>query len=164
MGIDYTAQQQGNPVGGSGTTGTVNIGTVQACGTSSAQFIELLINGSPINFTAPPDVISGGDSLSGAGPNRITAFKVGGGGTTNTSTFSLTYSNPAAVTGTFSILSCGISVSPDFAQQIVSSSPTVNITTYGPPVTGFIEGNFSIQMMFGVTPKTVVGNFRVKRN
>lgn len=166
MGIDYTAQQQGNPVGGTGTTGTVNVGTVQACGTSSAQFVELLVAGSPINFTAPPDVISGGDTLSGAGPARISAYKVGSnpGSTTATSAFSLSYSNPTAVTGTFPILSCSISATPDFSQQIVSASPVVNITALGPPVTGFIVGNFTVQMMFGATPKTVVCNFRVRRN
>jgi len=167
MGIDYTTQQQGNPVGGSGTTGTVNIGTVQACGTSSAQFVELLVAGSPINFTAPPDVISGGDSLNAGGPSRISAYKVGsnpGGGTSTTLSFNLSFSNPSGTTGTFPILSAMVYAAPDISQQIVSPNPTVNITTYGPPVTGFIEGNFNVQMMFGTTPKTVAGTFRVKRN
>jgi len=166
MGIDYTAQQQGNPVGGSGTTGTVNIGAVQACGTSSVQFVEVLINGNPINFTAPPDIISSGDTLNSGGNIRISAYKMGSspGGTTFTTGFTLNFSNPSVTPGTFPITSCSVIATPDVAQQITSASPVVNITTFGPPVTGFIEGNFSIQMMFGVTPKNVIGNFRVKRN
>jgi hypothetical protein len=166
MGIDYTTQQQGNPVGGTGTTGSVNVGTIQACGTSSVQFVEILINGNPINFTAPPDMISSGDTLNAGGPFRISAYKTGSGsgGNTTTTAFNLSFSNPSATTGIFPISSCNVVASPDVAQQIVSSNPVVNITTFGPPVTGFIEGNFSIQMMFGATPKNVVGNFRVKRN
>ncbi len=166
MGIDYAVQQQGNPVGGSGTSGTVNIGTVQACGTSSAQFVEILVDGNPINFTAPPDIINSGDTVNAGGPIRISAYKVGSGpgGTTATTGFNLSFSDPTAITGTFPINSCNIMANPVVSQQIVSPSPTVNITTFGPPVTGFIVGNFTIQMMFGATPKNVSGNFRVKRN
>ncbi len=171
MGIDYTAQQQGSPLGGSGTTGTVNVGPVQACGTSSAQFIELLIDGSPLNFTAPPDMISSGDTLTSGGPIRILAYKAGAqpGGTTTTTYFNLTFTNPSGTTGSFPFSgcnTCNISiVSPTGAsQQIISPNPTVNITTFGPPVPGFIEGNFSVQMMFGATPRNVTGSFRVKRN
>ena len=166
MGIDYTTQQQGNPVGGTGTTGTLNIGTVQACGTSSAQYVELLIDGSPINFTAPPDIISSGDTLNSAGPIRISAYRVGSGpgGTTTTTGFNLSFANPTGITGSFPIISCSVIANMAAAQQIVSLSPMVNITTFGPPVTGFIVGNFSIQMMFSTGPKNVTGTFRVKRN
>lgn len=166
MGIDYVVQQQGNPVGGSGTTGTVNIGTVQACGTSSAQFVEILIAGNPLNFTTPPDFISSGDTVATGGPIRISAYKVGSGpgGTNATSAFNLSFSDPSAITGSFPIISCNIVAGPDVSQQIISPSPIVTITTFGPQVTGFIAGNFSIQMMFGATPKNVSGSFRVKRN
>lgn len=166
MGIDYSVQQQGNPVGGSGTTGTVNIGTVQACGTSSAQFVEILINGNPINFTAPPDFISSGDTGNTVGPIRISAYKPGSGpgGTNLTSSFNLSFTDPTGIPGNFPITSCNIFASPDVSQQIVSPSPIVTITTFGSPVTGFIAGNFAMQMMFGATPKNVSGSFRVKRN
>ena len=165
MGIDYATQQQGNPVGGSGTSGTVNIGTVQACGTSSAQFVEVLIAGNPLIFTAPPDIING-DTLNAGGQINIIAYKVVNipGGTTLTHNFKLRFSNPSGITGTFPILNCFIVANPDVSQQIVSPSPVVTITTFGPPVTGFIAGNFSMQMMFGATPKIVSGSFRVKRN
>ncbi len=166
MGIDYTTQQQGNPVGGSGTTGTLNIGTVQACGTSSVQFVEVLIDGSPLNFTAPPDIISSGDTLNSGGSIRISAYRVGSGpgGTTTTNGFTLNFANPTGITGSFFISICSVIANMAAAQQIVSLSPMVNITTFGPSVTGFIEGNFSIQMMFSTGPKTVSGTFRVKRN
>ena len=166
MGIDYAAQQQGNPVGGSATSGTVNIGTVQACGTSSAEFVEVLIAGNPLNFTSPPDNINTGDTSNAGGPINIFAYKVGSGpgGTTATSSFKLSFSNPSGTTGIFPIINCFIVANPDVSQQIVSPNPVVTITTFGPPITGFIAGNFSMQMMFGATPKTVNGSFRVKRN
>ncbi|MGH2553115.1 MAG: carboxypeptidase-like regulatory domain-containing protein, partial [Chitinophagaceae bacterium] len=63
LGIDYATSQQSIPVGGSGTTGIINMGTIQACGTSSAQFIEFLIDGTPINFVNPPDNFNYIDSV-----------------------------------------------------------------------------------------------------
>ncbi|HEX4875370.1 MAG TPA: carboxypeptidase-like regulatory domain-containing protein, partial [Chitinophagaceae bacterium] len=62
LGVDYTTIQQSVPVSGSGTTGTVNVGTLQACGTSSAQFIELMIDGTPYNYVSPPDNFNYSDS------------------------------------------------------------------------------------------------------
>ncbi|MBL7741355.1 MAG: hypothetical protein JNK14_19175 [Chitinophagaceae bacterium] len=162
LGVDYATLQQGNPVSGSGTTGTVNVGTIQACGTSSAQFVEFLIDGSPYTYAAPPDNIYLSDSSS-AGNNNISvfAFKSPGGNTTY-STFRFA-SNGA--TGVQALQQCRVSAGAlGVAEVITSSSPTVNITTFGPPVTGFIEGNFNVQMSFGGTPKTVVCTFRVRRS
>lgn len=47
LGIDYSTLQPGTPFSGTGAAGTVNTGTIQACGTSSAEFVEFLIDGSP---------------------------------------------------------------------------------------------------------------------
>ena len=162
LGVDYAALQQSNPVSGSGTTGTVNIGTIQACGTSSAEFIEFLIDGSPYTYASPPDNISLNDSAS-IGTNSASVFAIKtGGGNTGYSTFRFE-SNGA--TGIKPLQQCRVSAGLlGVAETIVSPSPTVNITTYGPVGTGFAEGNFAVQMNFAGTPKTVVCTFRVRRN
>ena len=164
LGIDYSTSQQSIPVSGTGTTGIVNVGTLQACGTSSAQFIEVMIDGSPINFTAPPDEIRATDTLtSGAFSNNtyIIAMKQSGG--TSTGYISFSFGNNA-IAGTYPIGFCNISAGNSvFAQQIISPNPTVTITAFGPVATGFIEGNFSIQMNFSGTTKNVVCTFRVRR-
>ena len=47
--------------------------------------------------------------------------------------------------------------------DILTPNPTVDITTFGPPVTGYIEGHFNL-LMRGATPSAnVICNFRVKR-
>lgn len=168
LGVDYTTLQQGVPVGGSGTTGTVNVGTIQACGTSSAEFIEFLIDGVPTTFAAPPDNINASDSAS-TGPysnkTNVFAFGVGAGGGNTTYYTSFNFSNNMAPgTGlplNFAVVSSGPSI---YSQQIITPNPTVTATTFGPPVTGFIEGNFNVQMSFSGTPRNVVCTFRVRRN
>jgi hypothetical protein len=161
LGIDYTTLQQGNPVSGSGTTGTVNVGTIQACGTSSAQYIEFLIDGSPFIYTAPPDYIYCSDSLL-SGSNIVSIWASGTNSNTNYSSFNYV-SNGS--TGVQPLQHCRVYGGPSsMSETIITPSPTVTITTFGPPVTGFVEGHFSVQMSFAGTPKTVVCTFRVRRN
>lgn len=162
LGVDYTTLQQSVPVTGSGTTGTVNVGTLQACGTSSAQFVELLIDGVPSNFAAPPDNINSIDST-GTPPfsNKtwVSANQQSGG---NTSGVYFGFDNNSAP-GSWPMTSFFY-----LANQVTYSAipplPSVNVTSFGPPVTGFIEGGFSLQITSGGSPKNVVCTFRVRRN
>ncbi|HEV7782143.1 MAG TPA: carboxypeptidase regulatory-like domain-containing protein, partial [Chitinophagaceae bacterium] len=62
LGIDYATLQQSVLTNGSGTSGTVNMPAIQACGTSSAEFAEYIVDGVPYHFASPPDNFMGGDS------------------------------------------------------------------------------------------------------
>ncbi len=157
VGIDYTALQQSGPVAGSGNNGSVNVGTVQACGTSSVEFVEYLVDGNPVSFTAPPDSII---AYLNATTRQVYAVRFNPPGTNNSGSFS--YTDLLAV-GTTPLLNCYISSGGNTSQQIVSPSPLINITAVGPVITGFIEGNFNVQMNFSGTPRTVVCTFRVRR-
>lgn len=162
LGVDYATLQQGNPVSGSGTTGTVSVGSIQVCGTSSAQFIEFLIDGSPNTYAAPPDYVYCSDSLlSGSNIVSISGSKT----TSNTNYSSFSYISNGS-TGVQPLQNCRIFGGPSggIGETILTASPTVNITTFGPPVTGFVEGSFSIQVNFAGTPKTVACTFRVRRS
>ncbi len=166
IGIDFTAMQQSVPVGGTASTGTVNVGTIQACGTSSSQFIEFIVDGTPYNFVTPPDVINAFDSTGtwGAYTNNTTvsATQVTGGSTTTGTYFNFLNDQ---VVGNVPLQNVSLYLSPAVnAQQVLTTNPMVNITAFGSTGGGFIVGNFSIQMMFGNTPKNVVCNFRVRRN
>lgn len=163
LGVDYTTLQQGVPVGGSGTTGTVNVGTIQACGTSSAQFVEFLIDGVPSTYASPPDNINAFDSTATppySNKTTVNAFRQAAG---TTSYSSFTFSNNATP-GTYPLLSCFLINNNTTSTSILTPSPAVSITTFGPPVTGFIEGSFNIQMQIGPTPRNVVCTFRARRN
>jgi hypothetical protein len=165
LGVDYSTLQQSIPVSGSGTTGTVNVGTLQACGTSSAQFIEILVDGTPVSFAAPPDNINYSDSTNaGAFSNKtwISAFRQNSGSFISAQ---ISFNNNAVAANGLPINSVSVNGGAGFvSQQIITANPTVNITTFGPPLTGFVEGNFNIQMNFSGTTKNVIGTFRVRRN
>lgn len=166
MGIDYTTLQQGVVFSGSGTVGAVNVGTIQACGTSATEFVEVLVDGTPYNFVSPPDQVNISDSTS-TPPFRATVFAVrtgqaGGGSTTTATNFSFNHNTAPATNLT--LLSASIFVSQTLSsQQIVTTTPTINLTAYGPPATGFVEGNFNIVMNFGGTNRNVVCTFKVRR-
>jgi hypothetical protein len=164
LGVDYSTAQQSIPVSGTGTTGTVNVGTIQACGTSSVQFIEVLIDGNPFNFSSPPGSINSIDSTgTGAYTNKsfIYANQQGGGNVLNITSFNF---DNNALPGTYPLSSCFISINMSSTSQIITASPTVTITSFGLPVTGFIEGSFTIQMNFpGSIIKNVACTFRVRR-
>ncbi|MBK6936778.1 MAG: carboxypeptidase regulatory-like domain-containing protein [Chitinophagaceae bacterium] len=165
LGVDYATLQQSVPVSGTGTTGTVNVGTLQACGTSSVQYIELMVDGSPSNLASPPDFLNYNDSTNiGAYTHKSWVFGYRQNSGT-TSSAQISYLNNQAAANNLPLTSVSIGTGLGFtANQIITPSPTINITAFGPPLTGFVEGNFNIQMMFGTTPKNVVCNFRVRRN
>ncbi|TMI66117.1 MAG: carboxypeptidase regulatory-like domain-containing protein [Bacteroidetes bacterium] len=155
--IDYATLQQSNPVLVTGTTGTVNAGTLQACGASAVEFVDVMVDGTPTVYTAPPDSIT---AHAQGGTRGVNAMKIITPGTV--SYVSFTYTDITSP-GTTPLLTCFVQ-GPNSTQQIITTpSPVVNITAVGPVMTGFIEGNFSIQMTIGGTPRTVSCNFRVRR-
>ena len=157
LGIDYTAQQQSGPVAGSGNTGTINAGTIQACGTSSVEYAEFLIDGNPISFTAPPDSLL---SFVQGASRSVYANRFTPPGSNTAASFNYTdITSP----GTTPLLNCFISATSNTSQQIITPSPVINITAVGPVITGFIEGNFTVQMNFSGTTRTVACTFRVRR-
>lgn len=160
--VDYSTLQQSVPVGGSGTSGTVNVGSIQACGTSSTEYIEWLLDGVPTNFASPPDFINYSDTAI-AGPfsntTWISASRQNSG--VNTSC-SFSFDNNATPASNLDMNSVIIHDGSGVTQLIVTPNPQINITAFG-PVGGFVEGNFSLQINFGGTIKNVACTFRVKR-
>lgn len=166
LGVDYTSLQQSVPVSGTGTTGIVNAGTIQACGTSSAQFAEFIIDGTPYNFTVPPDQFGCGDSTGtwGTYTNKTSFYGFKGNGGTATGSFNLTFPNNQ-LPGSFPILNGIMQYTASVqALQFLGSAPVVNITAFGSAGGGFIEGNYTELMNVSGTPKTVICNFRIRRN
>lgn len=166
LGVDYIGMQQGVPYSGSGATGTVNVGTVQACGTAATEFIELIIDGTPYNIISPPDQVNVMDSTSTPPFNAtITGIRTGQGGTGGTTSISsFSFNHNAVAASNLSLTRATIYLSQSLSsQQIITPNPTMNLTAYGPPVTGFIEGNFNVIMNFGGTNRTVVCTFKARR-
>ncbi|MEI9808999.1 MAG: carboxypeptidase-like regulatory domain-containing protein [Bacteroidota bacterium] len=162
LGIDYTGLQQGVPIAGSGTTGNVNVGTVQACGTSATEFMEIMVNGVPYSYVSPPDLIMASDSTTtGIGDIYVYASRPP---VANTDPYSTFWFTSDGTTGAKSLLHCRIYIGgSEIGETLFNPPAVVNITSFGPPVSGFIEGNFNVQVDFLGTPKTVVCTFKARR-
>lgn len=167
LGVDYTTLQQSIPVAGTGTTGTVNVGTLQACGTSSVEFIELMIDGAPFSFASPPDAFNFSDSTNTGGPQPFVGWFSGyrNGGTSNAYyvQFQAQHNNATGNGLPLTLLSMNLGVGFSASQNYAVGAAGINYTAFSATPGGFIEGNFNVMMNFGATPKNVVCNFRMRR-
>jgi len=161
VGIDYTTLQQSVPAGGTGTTGIVNVGTVQACG-NAVEFLEVLINGEPFSYIDPVYNVFSLDSVI-SGPyqyRRIVRATKQVNGVINGANFEFLNNR---VAGTCPLTWFFKYNYNSGGQAIVTPNPTVDITFFDPLPNGFVEGNFSVQVNFGGIIKNVVCTFRVRQ-
>jgi hypothetical protein len=168
-GVDYSTLQAGVMVSGSGVSGILNMGNVAACGSSSVQYAQYIIDGNIYNFMNPPDAVVFNDTT-GIAPAPLTNTSY-----FRFSNFSQGIQRSAELnfhhnqsTGTFPLQSATFQVSPMNAFfQFANPTRVVNITAFG-PVGGYIEGNWSEPMVFSTAPnvfvnKVVTSHFRIKR-
>ncbi len=169
--IDNTTQQQGNAYSGTITSGALAMGNLQACGTSTTQFISLLVDGTPYSWVTPVDSL-GTYSGSIISPYSFATTIFGNrsptGGTSangNSITFGTAYN---ATVGSYPVTSGYISVSLNNAissAQFGTGVFTNNLTTIGAVASGFLEGNFSGTATFqpGNVVRTVTCSYKVRR-
>jgi hypothetical protein len=171
--IDNTTQQQGITITGSGTSGTVALGNLQACGTSSQEYMNLLIDGVPYNTSTPQDSIRSISFTPATGysfGNTIWGVKSVSASSSigHQVIFSFNYNNTI---GSYYLQDARILIfnsSGNIAssQFFITYGPNVTLTTIGSPITGFLEGTINnIDMVFqpGNVTRSVVCNFRVRR-
>lgn len=161
--VDYSTLQQSIPVSVSGTSGVLNAGTLQACGTSSAQFIEYIIDGGPHTFASPMDSIF---MYNNPGGNNWTFYGSKNPATTDSILFTAITVNYVNSPGTYTMLPGNVTIQTRNNiqySQIVSPNPVINITNLGSPG-GYMECNFNVQMNFGGTIRNVKCNFRGRRS
>jgi hypothetical protein len=168
--IDNATLQQSAAVSGSATSGSVAVGSLQACGTSAAEYIQATIDGVPYSWVKPIDSVGAWSTGQPLPPYSFAASVFGNRSTAGTTgnSVSIGFSYNASV-GSYPISTSFVAygVAPNFntSQQINSASPQVNLTTVGAPLTGFLEGNASYTMLFnpGSVTRNVYLNFRVRR-
>jgi hypothetical protein len=81
----------------------------------------------------------------------------------NTGNYAYFRFNSDGATGVKQLLQCRIPAGTlGVGEAIMTTNPTVNITTYGPAPAGFVEGTFNVQVMFGTVQRTVVCTFKVR--
>lgn len=165
--IDLNALQQNVPVTVSVTSGSVNV-PIQSCGTSSVQFMEILIDGVPYNIVSPPDRLTNKDTEIS---NTTSSLNINGGrentggSTSLTGYINMTFEHNRTTANGLPIKTCTIFINQTLSsQQILTPNPTINLTKYGSAPGSSVEGNFEISMNFQGTPRTVRCNFRVIKN
>ena len=161
LGVDETAQQQGNIVSFPVTLPTTDVGNISAC---NAEFINYTIDANSYSL-APPDTFLG---------RTITQFTpyftdIGGQGTSNTISFS--FQSSSIATGTYPMSSLWLS---SFFNQTIVPHLSVTITNFPPssislpppivvPRAQYYEGSFSGQFIDANITHNITCSFRVIR-
>jgi len=162
---DYASSQQSSSLNTTLNAGTNTVGNLQACGTSTSQFINYSINGTAYSLTAPADSfivfsnpqvtpsrieINGNGTNIGPGGSRYVAFDITDAGIAVGSTQSLINFYTSNILDSTSI----------------TTPINVAITEYG-SVGQFIAGNFTgVLTGSGPPPATtynITCSFRVRR-
>jgi hypothetical protein len=162
IGTDFTAQQQSNSLIFTATSGALNVGNIQACGISTQQFINILVDGTPASWIFPADSLQ---SSTGAGSNGFLRDQFIEGNNIASSNrriyFSILHNEVAGnglmQNGYISAPSTGVS-------QQITNPGTATITNIGANNGGYFEGNVTNSTWnFSGTTRTVNINFRVRR-
>lgn len=169
-GVDLANNQESILYNSYGTSGTVNIGTLQACGAGLSEYIEYIIDGVPYLWVdlGYPDQIQTFDSVT-TGPYPAKTLVHGHfviAGNAETTHFSFSHNNSP---GTYPVV--GYIKVTDRAgnmprwTEILTPNPTINITAMGPAGSGYIEGNFNLLMRDPAPNSTrnILCTFKVQR-
>ena len=136
---------------------------MNACGTSTGIFINLIIDGHSYSIVSPSDTTQG-FAMGTGGPNHEGV--IGGMKSDSSVITNLIFLAPQGVIGNYPVSYITLeapSFSDDIVNHPVNNIPVINITEYG-PAGGYIAGNFS-GVLYGSTgiAHTIEYCFRVKR-
>jgi hypothetical protein len=183
FGIDNNLQQQGIAKSGVANVGTNSLGNIVACGSNSAEFVNLVIDGVPYSWSKPSNGIIGGvfSAASFVAAPYATGYQVtayeGLAGSSTIGNVWITSFKHNYVPGTYPFINiipqgyCQIQIRTltnvmiMYSDRIDSPSPVLNLTEVGPATTGFFAGNYNVTMLFqpGNITKNVSCNFRFRR-
>jgi hypothetical protein len=160
LGVDETAQQQGNTVSFGVTLPTTDVGTISACGNSSAQFVNYTVDANSYSIVPPDSLTAFTQTQSNTTPAMITyinANQMSAPG--NYIAFKFNHSTTTA--GTYAISNMDIK---NFSNLTVVQPMNVTVTNFPQAVGQFYEGSFSGQFkdVSNVT-HNVTCSFRVRR-
>jgi len=162
LGVDAGGAQQGaNPTSVTITSPTTDAGSISACGTTTAQFINYTIDGTSYNLTAPADSLvaySYQDSISNQIVTQFNGTRASGGSITQY--LSLSFRHPAHVAGTYAANYFSVTGYP---QPTLVQPFNVVITNYPATIGQFYEGSFSGTFTAGAASHTASGTFRIRR-
>jgi hypothetical protein len=159
LGVDETTQQQGNISTVAVAAPTTDVGTIAACGTSSTQFINYTLDGTPYTISELDSLTAFTNAQGPPLTTYISGFQINGNNITNTISFKFDHSN--YVTGSYPVVSFSVRNinNPTLVQPF-----NVTMTNIPQAAGQFYEGNLTGQFKdaSNVT-HTISCSFRIRR-
>jgi hypothetical protein len=157
VGVDEASQQQGTAVSSPVTTPTTYVGSISACGNSSAQFLNYTLDGTSYSITSADSLTAFTQSQGGGSSNSYIDGSKGGTG----DHLSFKFAHSSDVAGTYPLINMTVQA---YNNLTVIQPFNVTITAFPQTVGEFYEGNFSGQFTdsSNVT-HNISSSFRVRR-
>ncbi|NOT51472.1 MAG: carboxypeptidase regulatory-like domain-containing protein [Chitinophagaceae bacterium] len=155
---DNTAQQQGNIVVVPITTPVTYAGNITACGTSTAQFINYTLDGTPYALASPQDSMI----CYTVGQANPYFTILSGNGNPSNNNIDIWTQHPTVTAGTYPLWMLQVQ---NYTRIQLLTPADISFTTFPSPG-GFYEGNFSVNFKDSSdlsVSHTLNGNFRIKR-
>ena len=154
--VDNATQQQSAVSTVMLTSPLTNVGSITACGTSSAQYINYTLDGTAYSLTSTAN-------------DSMTAYTAGQGGinttyimgNSNSSSNYINFSSPAGATGPFPIQQFSVQ---NFNNVTLIQPFNVTFTQFATTVGSFYEGSYSGSFTDSTITHTISTTFRVRRS
>lgn len=164
LGVDAAAMQQGTAASFPVTSPVTNVGNVNACGTSSSEFLNYVLDGTAYSIIPPGDSLTAyTQPLQGS---TLLTTSIGGSKNSFATYFDFRFNSASATPGSYP-MTWMQSSSPTMPPNAGISNPGINVNiTNFPTVAGqFYEGNFSGSYVDAQSAThTLSGSFRVRKN
>ena len=156
LGVDETAQQQGNTTSLAITAPTTDFGTVAACGTVSTEFIDYTLDGTSYHFGSGDSTLAYSADSAGTA-NDVTTIM----GAKSPNYIQFHMNTTAQTPGSYKLT--GISVQ-NYFQTTVVQPLNVNLTSFATSPGQFYEGSFAGQFKDAANvTHNISCTFRVRR-
>ena len=159
MGVNAANQQQSGQSTFNVSAPATNVGTITACGTSSAEYINYTLDGNAQGYTsAAGDSLMANSSMQGT---TATAY-IGGGSIASTNNSSIYLTSNANAAGSFPVMNISVG---NLNQNTVLAPFNIVYTSWPTAAGQFYEGTFSgsFKDASNVTHTVTNGSFRIRK-
>ncbi|HVF97146.1 MAG TPA: carboxypeptidase-like regulatory domain-containing protein [Flavisolibacter sp.] len=158
LGVDNAAQQQSNSATPVGVTMPITTtGNISACGSSTTQFINYTLDGTPYSLVKPADSLRG--NLFGQGAT-LWYSNLSGESLSSSNQISFAFTSTGTIAGTYPLSFISVN---QYDSTRTTSPINVNVTNFPTSPGQFYEGNFSGQFRDQSNANhTVSATFRVR--
>jgi hypothetical protein len=157
--VDNTGGQQSTPVTTTINAGNTDVGVINACGTSTQQFINFSVDGTPHNLIFPANFMMANSYSQGT---TFTTTSVNGGDSLSNTSIYFSFNGSAPGTFPLSFVMAQVPGIGDSLTMKISNPINVTVTEFG-SIGGYIAGNFSGTLFTGAVAHSVQCTFRVRR-